>query len=134
MLGLTALGSGANGDGGSFNMAGKSSTTPAQTMAQLTWLWVEATHASRKAQSNWYVWDTAARLGISIEADGSQALIGFLGAGAVAIQTGCVEQKINYTAGDLDTEGEIITAFNTTNVAINALRTALNNYGLTTEE
>lgn len=47
MLGLTCLGSGANGDGGSIAMAGKSSTTAAQAMAQLDYLWTDATHASR---------------------------------------------------------------------------------------
>ena len=58
--------------------------------------------------------------------------IGFYGKTPVAQPTGIAAQKINYTAGDLDTEAEIITALNTTNTAINALRTALNNLGLTT--
>ena len=50
----------------------------------------------------------------------------------VVKQTGIAALKVDYTAGDLDTEAEIITALNTTNTAINALRTALNNYGFTT--
>ena len=50
----------------------------------------------------------------------------------VVKQTGIAALKVDYTAGDLDTEAEIITAINTTNTAINALRTALNNYGFTT--
>lgn len=38
--------------------------------------------------------------------------------------------KTDYTAGDLDTEGEIITAFNTTNAKINAILTKLETLGL----
>lgn len=49
ILQLTALGSGADGDGGSFNLRGKSSTTAAQDMAEIGWLWNAATHASAKA-------------------------------------------------------------------------------------
>uniref|UniRef100_A0A6M3KMJ8 Uncharacterized protein n=1 Tax=viral metagenome TaxID=1070528 RepID=A0A6M3KMJ8_9ZZZZ len=60
------------------------------------------------------------------------AALGFFAATPVAQQTGIAAQKINYATPDLDTEAEIITAFNTTNTAINALRTALNNLGLTT--
>ncbi len=58
--------------------------------------------------------------------------VGFYTTTPVAKQTGIAAQKINYTTGDLDTEAEVIAAINTTNTAINALRTALNNYGLTT--
>ncbi len=47
MLGLTALGSGANGDGGAIYLRGKSSTTAAQDMARIEWLWTTATHATR---------------------------------------------------------------------------------------
>jgi hypothetical protein len=58
--------------------------------------------------------------------------IGFFNSTPVAQQTGIAAQKVNYTTPDLDTEAEIISAFNTTNAAINVLRTALNNLGLTT--
>ena len=57
--------------------------------------------------------------------------IGFYGKTPVVQQTGIAEQKVDYTAGDLDTEAEVIAAFNTTNTAINVLRTALNNLGIT---
>ena len=57
--------------------------------------------------------------------------LGFFNAAPVVQQTGIAALKIDYTAGDLDTEAEIITAINATNTAINALRTALNALGLT---
>ena len=50
MLDLVALGSGADGDGGSIRMAGKSSTTADTDMGYLKWKWGAsggATHASR---------------------------------------------------------------------------------------
>lgn len=46
MLGLTALGSGADGDGGGIYFRGKDSTDPAQDMGLLYWLFSNATHAS----------------------------------------------------------------------------------------
>lgn len=60
LLGLTALGSGAAGDGGSLVLAGKSSTTAAQNMGRLAWLWNVATHASRSADVIVYASDYAA--------------------------------------------------------------------------
>lgn len=39
-------------------------------------------------------------------------------------------RKINYTTGDLDIEAEIIAAVNASNVAINAILTALVAYGI----
>jgi len=79
MLGLTALGGGAAGDGGSVGMFGKSSTTAAQSMALIDWRWITATHASRAAALRLYAYDTAARLGIEIEASGSAAKLAFYG-------------------------------------------------------
>lgn len=95
MLGLTALGSGANGDGGSILMAGKSSTTAAQSMALDQWLWVNATHASRTARRIFSVYDTVAREALRIEASGTAAMIGFLGANAVVRQTGDIIAGLN---------------------------------------
>ena len=83
MLGLTALGSGANGDGGAVYLRGKTSTTAARDMARFSWLWVDATHASRKARSIWSVWDTAEREGVRIEASGAAPMLGFYGGAAV---------------------------------------------------
>jgi hypothetical protein len=134
ILGLTALGSGANSDGGSISFAGKSSTTVAQAMGLDQWYWVNATHNSRTARRVFNVYDTAIREGMRIEASGSAPMIGFLGSGAVVKQTGPVSQETGYIAGQLDSEAEIIAAFNTTNEGINVIRTALINYGLVTDE
>lgn len=80
---LTALGSGANGDGGAIAYNGKTSTTAATAMGLDQWLWVNATHASRTARRVFNVYDTAIREVIRIEASGTAAMIGFLGAAAV---------------------------------------------------
>lgn len=42
-------GTGANGDGGSIVLNGKDSTTAAQLMGAIKWLWTDATHASHKS-------------------------------------------------------------------------------------
>jgi hypothetical protein len=87
MLGLTALGSGANGDGGSVLYNGKSSTTAAQAMGSDQWLWVNATHASRTARRVFNVYDTAVREALRIEASGTAAMIGFFGVTSVVRPT-----------------------------------------------
>lgn len=58
--------------------------------------------------------------------------LGLYGVTPVVQPTGVAAQKVNYATPDLDTEAEIITAFNTTNAAINTIRTALNALGVTT--
>jgi len=62
--------------------------------------------------------------------DGTTA--GFFSAAPVVQQTGFAALKTNYTTGDLDSEAEIISAMNTQNTALNAIRTALNALGWTT--
>jgi hypothetical protein len=79
MLGLTALGSGAAGDGGSINFAGKSSTTAATAMAAIKWLWTDATNATRKAKLQLSAYDTAERIGIDILANGTTPDINIYG-------------------------------------------------------
>jgi len=86
LLGLTALGSGANGDGGSILLNGKSSTTAAQAMGLVSWSWVTALHGSRAAKLSFSAYDTAARLGLEIEASGTAAKLGFFGATTVVQQ------------------------------------------------
>jgi hypothetical protein len=53
-------------------------------------------------------------------------------AGVVSIQQDAhiVNAKVNYTTLDLDTEAELIAAFNTTNGKINAILTALREAGI----
>lgn len=79
LMQLTALGSGADGDGGSVLMSGKSSTTAAQSMGALKWLWASATHASRKARIVGTVYDTAERTWLQVDTDGTQAYVGIGG-------------------------------------------------------
>lgn len=76
MLGLTALGSGAAGDGGSIVMQGKSSTTAAQPMSYFEWLWTTATHATRTS-----------RLDVYNVVSGIKTLQATIGAGGVTSNT-----------------------------------------------
>jgi hypothetical protein len=103
-------------------------------LGQIDFIWATATDGSRKARGTFWVWDTSAREVIRIQASGSAGMLAFFGATAVVKQTGISTQETGYVAGNLDTEAEIISALNTTNTAINALRDALVNYGLITDE
>jgi hypothetical protein len=95
-------------------MRAKSSTTNDQNIAQMTARWNSATHASRTGRLDMFVSDTALRLAVRMEASGSAAMIGFLGANAV------VRQTLGAAATDA-----------ATNLALtNAIRTALINLGL----
>lgn len=55
-----------------------------------------------------------------------------IGEGTVTVtqQAHIADAKTNYTTGDLDTEAEIIAAFNTTNGKINAILSALESAGV----
>jgi hypothetical protein len=63
------------------------SSLQAREQADLDTAWVESTDATRKARVLLRAWDTAAREGLRIEADGAGPRIGFLGANAVARPT-----------------------------------------------
>jgi len=78
VLTLDPTGSGANGDGGSILLNGKSSTTAAQAMGKIAWSWVDATDASRKAKLNFSVYDTAVRSGMEIVANGTVAKVNII--------------------------------------------------------
>ena len=60
-------------------------------------LWVDATNATRKARRILYIYDTAAREGLRIEASGAAPMIGFLGAAAVVRPTALTAQLTTIT-------------------------------------
>lgn len=62
----------------------ESSTTNSTDAADDTVSWVVATHASRTARKVFNIYDTAVREAMRIEASGTAAMIGFLGANASA--------------------------------------------------
>ncbi len=77
--------------GGQFNIYLQDSTTTNQLACTLQAAWSTATHASRQAKCNLRASDNAgSRQCISWGADGTNALVGFFGATAVAQQTGDV--------------------------------------------
>lgn len=106
----------ATGDGPGLLFAGKSTTTADRSMLEIAVPWATATDASRKARATFNIYDTAAREALRLEASGSAALIGFLGATAVGVQT----------------LGAAATDAGTTQTLANNLRTALINLGLGT--
>lgn len=63
------------------------STTSLRTAHEQIADWDTATDASRKARVRFNVYDTASREALRLQASGSAAMIGFLGAGAVARPT-----------------------------------------------
>lgn len=70
----------ASGFGVALIFALESSTTENQSAGRVYAVWLEATHATRKAQVVFTAYDTVEREGIRIGANGSAATIGFLGA------------------------------------------------------
>ena len=76
------------GFGVTLSFALETTTTENTTAADDDVTWTTATHASRAARRSFYIYDTAAREALRIEASGSAAMIGFLGASAAVQQTG----------------------------------------------
>ncbi len=87
-FGHNTSGTAADGYGTVYKFQLQDSTTASTDAANLTVTWATAAHATRKARAVWNVFDTSARECLRMEASGSAALIGFLGASAVARQTG----------------------------------------------
>jgi hypothetical protein len=92
MLGLTALGSGANGDGGALRCYGKDSTTLAQNMANLEWYWPVvgggggATHTSRYSQMDLSVYSVASKqVGIAMRGNSAGVALGFFSAASAPV-------------------------------------------------
>jgi hypothetical protein len=94
-----------------FNL--NSSTTDDTNAALIRTTWVTATHASRAARQRFFVYDTVARTVLTLEASGSAAMIGFLGAAAVVRPT--------------------VTGAKAGNAALTSVLTALANLGLITD-
>lgn len=94
---------GANGFGASLTFFGESATDGTQRqMGDISTSYIDATDVSRKSLIDFNVWDTAARKAISIEASGSAAKIGVLGAAAVVRQTGGENLTNSVTSGGVD--------------------------------
>lgn len=129
----------ADGFGSSELWRLESSTTNDQSAFQLDVLWATATDASRKARVTHSVYDTAARECVRMEASGSAAMIGFLGASAVTKRTdsgGITDNTGGSIDGTLVDVGVVFNQTNTNNnfadlaAKYNAIRTALRDLGL----
>lgn len=83
-----SLGTPTDGFGSMTKWKLESSTTISVDVADETVSWVSATHASRTARKVFNIYDTVAREALRMEANGTAAMIGFLGANAAIRQTG----------------------------------------------
>lgn len=107
----------------------ESATVPTRDAMYQVTTWATATDASRKARAVWNIYDTAAREAIRIEASGTAAMIGFLGAAAVVRQTVAAAAPAGGTgtaAGGYDTAANR----NSMITLLNNIRTAGINLGL----
>lgn len=122
-------GSAAAGHGSSIVYYLETSTSYRQPAASIEALANDATNATRKFDLVFSAYDTAKREGIRIRGAGSAVSIGFFGATPTAKAAHIAALKVDYAAGDLDSEAEIISAINATNMAINAIIVILENLG-----
>lgn len=97
ILDTRSTGTAAAGFGAATLYQLESSTTNSQSAARFSVLWATATHASRKARIIQTVYDTAEREVWRGEADGSNPMIGFLGATAVTRPTALTTTKTSIT-------------------------------------
>lgn len=95
----------AAGTGQQLRFTGKSDTTADRDQLVFSAEYVVATDASRTNRGKVLIYDTAAREAIRVEASGTAAMIGFLGAAAVVRQTGGENLTNNVTSGG--TTGQI---------------------------
>lgn len=128
---VTGAGVGAAGLGPALVFQAESSTTDGVQQARIAALWNDATHATYKADLVGYASDSGGEREIwRGRGSGSAAAIGFLGATPAARIAHVPDAKTDYGAGDLDTEGEVITAINTLNGTINTILATLETFGL----
>lgn len=102
---VTGAGVGAAGLGPRLTFAAESSTTADTTQADITATWTDSTHATRKSRLALSAYDTAAREGLRLEADGSVARLGFFGATAVVKPTALTATVAAAPAGGTGTAG-----------------------------
>lgn len=98
LLTQVSSGAGANGLGVALGLWAETATAGTdQQQAQIAASWIDATNATRKAKLSLSAYDTAARLGIEIEADGSVAKLGFYGVATVVRPTALTTQLTTVT-------------------------------------
>lgn len=83
----------ANGLGAGLLFTGETSTTANTSHARIYTETIDITHASRKFKVTYSVFDTAERVAMILEASGSAAKIGFLGAAAALRQGSTTDLK-----------------------------------------
>ena len=84
----TASTGGANGFGVGQSFYAETATDATyQQQGLISTAWIDATNATRKAKMSLSAYDTAARLGMEIEASGSAAMLGFYGVAAIVRPT-----------------------------------------------
>lgn len=138
----TASTGSANGFGASLGIYAETATNNTeQIQALIAASWIDATNASRKAKMSLSAYDTAARLGIEIEASGTAVKLGFFGV-ATVIQPASANQAAltNSTTGTYNgtlvdvgvvfSQAAINDNFTDVHTLLNEIRTALVNTGI----
>src|ERR1041384_1666174 len=87
-IGHNTSGTAADGFGSITKWQLQDSTTASTEAGDITTTWATAAHATRKARTVFNIDDTSVREAFRVEASGTAAMIGFLGATAVVRQTG----------------------------------------------
>lgn len=111
---------------------GASSTQTARETLSIVESWATATDASRKSRSVFNQYDTAARECLRLEASGTAAMIGFLGASAV-IRQATTGTTTGFTAGSgtaVNDDSTFTGNTGSTAYTIGDIILALKNYGL----
>jgi hypothetical protein len=142
-LGHGSTGAPSDGFRGALTLELDDSTAEAQEAGQIEWRWVEAAHASRSSAMVFTVTGTGGTPSDILSLDQNGATLAgnldltsghALSVNGVQIVSGqqaaIADAKVDYVAGDLDIEAELITALNTTNGKINAILAALRSHGL----
>jgi len=134
ILSLSALTSGVAtaGFGGEIDLYAENAAGNEFLVGNLEWGWGTATGGAEQGRCSLSAYGGSG--GGTVIAWGANAsgdpMIGFLGAAVQAQASHIADLAEGYSAGDLDTEAEVISAINATNAAINDLLAALETYGL----
>ncbi len=116
-------------------LQGISSTSTVREQVDIDSTWATSTDASRKARGIFRVWDTAARECMRMEASGTAAMIGFLGANAVVKQTALGTTTgftANASANAVFNESTFTGGSGASAYTISDMVLAMKNYGLLT--
>ncbi len=109
--GANSTGTAAAGFGVSELVTLESTTTNNTSAYSVEVSWATATHASRKAQVNYKVFDTAARTAITLDTDGAAAVVTFPSANPIKVGSATmIQSTVAFTNGAAAQAGTLLNA------------------------